>query len=322
MSLTPRIDALEKNYIINGNFDFWQRNTTFATPSSGSYTSDRYVIGYNGSIGTFSISRQAFVNGQNDVPGNPSYFFRWDQTVAGSGSTARAVAQRIESVRTLANKIATVVFWAKADSARTVGVFMAQQFGTGGSPSSEVVLSTQNVNLTTVWQRFKLTFSIPSILGKTIGTDNNDSLRLEWSLPLNTTMTIDLSSVMVLEGDKDPTEFIPAGRSVGDEFRLCQRYYQRGFQGAFTVMFTTANANLHIPLRVPMRVTPTASNIAGVSLTNIINRIGAGDSTATSIPGAISPIQGGTQFGSISPTGSLGQPITLNADLLQFDAEL
>src|SRR5690606_6592910 len=160
--------------------DYWQRGTSFSTPASNSYTADRFKVSYDGTIGTFSVSRQAFALGQTDVPGQPLYFLRWDHTVAGSGSTQRLLSQPIESVRSLAGGKATVSFWAKADSARTLDVAFFQNFGTGGSPSTGVQVSAQNASLTTSWQRFDLTFDIPSISGKTLGTNNDDLLLLEF----------------------------------------------------------------------------------------------------------------------------------------------
>jgi hypothetical protein len=224
-SLTPRLDRLEINRVINGAFDFWQRNTSFATPSNGLYTADRWQHNYNGTIGTFTISRQAFAVGT--ILGNftPSYFLRWDQTVAGSGQTVKNLDHRIEGVSTFNNQTVTVSFWAKADSTRTVGVFFQQDFGSGGSPN--VTTATQNINLTTGFQQFILTFIVPSIVGATIGT--KDNLMLRFSLPLNVTFTVDLAMVMALENAITTDTFVRAGKTIAEELVLCQRYYEKSY---------------------------------------------------------------------------------------------
>jgi hypothetical protein len=61
-----------RNKIINGNFDIWQRGTNQTANGYGS--ADRWACT---SIGTTkSISRQGFAPGQTEVPGNPKYFMR------------------------------------------------------------------------------------------------------------------------------------------------------------------------------------------------------------------------------------------------------
>ena len=64
MSLTPRLDRLDKNYIINGNFDFWQRGTS--TSTSGVYLADRFRTSLSG--GSYVVSRST------DVPNSNSQF--------------------------------------------------------------------------------------------------------------------------------------------------------------------------------------------------------------------------------------------------------
>ena len=259
-----------RNYIINGNFDFWQRNTSFSSPVTGSYLADRYRVDFDGTIGTYSISRQTFTLGQTDVPGNPSYFLRWNHTVAGSGSTNRVLQQLVEGVRTLAGKNVTLSLYAKADSARTVGVSMEQFFGTGGSPSSAVTLATQNINLTTVWQKFTLTFNVPSISGKTIGTDGNDYTNVTFRMPINVVMTIDLSRIMLNDG-VNPADFKLAGENLEGELALCQRYFEKSydmetpiesapvFNGAFAVNGVGSNNRPYftIPFVTRKRRVPT-----------------------------------------------------------------
>lgn len=216
-----------KNKLINGGFDYWQRNTTFANPTS--FTADRWAIQFDGTIGTFSVSRQDFALGQTDVPGSPRYFLRWDHTVAGSGSTNRSLVQRIESVRTLEGKKATLAFYAKADAARTLGVRATQSFGSGGSPSANVPIAEQFVDLTPSWQRFVVTFDVPSISGKTLGTNGDDFLQFDFRMPVNTVMTIDLAQAMFVEGES-AGDFELAGGDLPGELKLCQRYYEKSYE--------------------------------------------------------------------------------------------
>ena len=211
-----------KNKIINGCFRLWQRNTTF---SANGYTADRWYafLGTGGSP-TMTLSRQAFTLGQTDVPGEPQYYCRFNQTALAS-STAPYLEQRIESVRTLAGQSASISFYAKADAARTVSADAIQNFGTTGSPSGSVTTNIGSFNLTTSWQRFTKQVTLPSISGKTLGTDNNDYLSLRFTLPLNATFTVEFDQVQLEAGGASTFEV----RDIGVELRLSQRYYEKSY---------------------------------------------------------------------------------------------
>ena len=88
---------------------------------------------------------------------------------AGAGAF-NAVTQQIEDVRRLAGKTVTVSFWAVAGAGTPkLGVSLNQIFGTGGSPSAYVPTAGQAVTLTTSLARYALTFTLPSVAGKTLG---------------------------------------------------------------------------------------------------------------------------------------------------------
>lgn len=202
-SLAERVSTIERNvnYVINGDFDYWQRGSTFSTPASLQFVADRFQVQHDGSIGAFTLDRQAFALGQTDVPDEPKYFMRWDQTGAGSGQTVKRINHKIESVRTLAGKTIQVKFYAKVGlSTQAITVGAIQNFGTGGSPSSEVTVTAKSRTLTTSWQAFNVELVIPSISGKTIGNDGNDYLNIVINLPLNATFSADLSHMQVYEG--------------------------------------------------------------------------------------------------------------------------
>ena len=215
-----------RNKIINGNFDIWQRGTSFSVTADNTYTADRWTTIYNGTGATRTISRQTFALGQTDVPNEPTYFLRWNQSVAGSNGTYNALVQRIESVKTFANKNITISFYAKAAAAMNIGVYAGQIFGTGESPSAAVYTNIIQATLSNTWQKYTVTFTVPSIAGKTLGSNNNDFLEIAFSLPLNTTFTFDVAQVQVEEGTA-ATPF--EQRPIGMELSLCQRYYQKSY---------------------------------------------------------------------------------------------
>jgi len=229
-----------RNRIINGGFDVWQRGTSFSDPAAFTFTSDRWRVRYDGSGATRTISRQAFPLDQTDVPGDQPWFFRYDQSVAGTGGTFNGFNQNIESVRTFGGQQVTLSFYARAASNITLPLIEIEQFfGTGGSPSAPVFATVaNNVSVGTSWARYTYTFTVPSLTGKTIGNDNNDCLGVVYNLPNNAAFTFDISLVQ-LEVGTVATPF--ERRLFGQELALCQRYFERGFVWRY---ITTGGTNL------------------------------------------------------------------------------
>ena len=213
------------NAVINGGFDIWQRGTSFTVAAGGQvYTADRFGHDRNGTGATVTISRQTFTPGEAPEAGSEGEFFaRIAQSVAGSGSTFSNFDTRIEDVRSFAGQTVTFSFWAKASAATTIrSINLSQAFGSGGSAgvnnlTSEIVLSTS-------WQRYTRTVSVPSVSGKTIGAGS--FLRASFSLPLNSTFTIDIWGVQ-LEPGTVANDFRRNANSLQGELAACQRYYFR-----------------------------------------------------------------------------------------------
>ena len=120
-----------RNRIINGNFDVWQRGTSFAGVTAIGYQADRWEVTPAAGC-TMTISRQAFTAGKTDVPYEPSYFLRTDITTAGSANSE--ISQKIEDVRTFAGQTVIASFYAKSTAGtQTLGCRFHQDFGSGGS---------------------------------------------------------------------------------------------------------------------------------------------------------------------------------------------
>jgi hypothetical protein len=227
-----------RNAIINGNFDVWQRGTSFT--AADVYTTDRWFINRNSSTAT--LTRQSFTLGQTDVPGEPTYFCRTAVTSVTGAANIVVIEQRIEDVRTFAGQTVTVSFWAKADGSKPIAIELSQNFGTGGSPSTRITgISVTKVTLSTNWQKVTVTATLPSISGKTLGTDDNSHLALYIWFDAGSNFnartdslgqqsgTFDIAQVQ-LEPGTVATPF--ERRSFGQELALCQRYYISTLSGA------------------------------------------------------------------------------------------
>jgi hypothetical protein len=257
-----------RNAIINGNFDVWQQATSHSAAGYGS--ADRWSNSRTGTSCT--ISRQAFAIGQTDVPNNPTYFCRAAVTSTAGASNFCALAQSVEGARTLSGQTVTLSFWAKADATRSIAVELTQYFGTGGSPSAEVTaLGVSKVVLTTAWQKVSVTATLPSISGKTLGTDSNDKLAVNIWFDAGSSYnsrtgslgqqsgTFDIAQVQ-LEVGSVATPF--ERRPLATEINLCKRY---GQWVSFNMLFyaTVAGQISEAPISWhEMRKTPVAGALA------------------------------------------------------------
>jgi hypothetical protein len=262
-----------RNIAINSSFDIWQRGTSFT--SRDGWTADRNYFFGDGSGAASTISQQTFTPGTAPFAGyEAQFFYRYNQTTAGSGGSLNILDNILEDVRTLAGQTVTLSFFAKADSARSVTATFRQNFGSGGSGSVNTSVGTASV--TTAWQRFSFTITMPSVSGKTIGSSSNLVIRL--GFPINTTQTIDIWGVQ-LEAGSVATPFVRAGGTLQGELAACQRYYQRYNSVTSNAIFngnmfgsTTFYGAFVYPR---MRVAPSAT----VSSAASFNIFGAGTSS-------------------------------------------
>lgn len=300
---------LSRQSLINPNFDRWERNTSF---SAAGYTADRWSRSSDGSGMVSTVSRQTFAPGQTEVPNEPAYFLRHQVTAAATSQTFNALVQYIESVRTFAGQKVTLSFWAKADTSRTLKIDFAQLFGSGGSAS--VQSSATNFSLTTVWQKFTISYTFPSIAGKTIGT--NDCIWVEFTFPVNTTFTIDISQVQLCAGNV-ALPFQP--KHPQEEKRLCEWYYEKQGNGLIGVVLNATT--ILVSLKYSKRTNPTINLLTTTPAITANGGFLSGTGSTISIYGAkdaygaLVTINGFTGL-------TVGQVVQINqADLVSIDAE-
>jgi hypothetical protein len=297
-----------KNAIINGDFGIWQRGTSFTPSAAWNYNADRFAMFSNGTGTTPVVSRQTFTPGTAPVAGyEGTYFWRYSQAAAGSGNTINWVQQRIEDVRQFAGQTVTLSFWGKADAARTVACNLSQNFGSGGS--GDVSVGSQNNSFTTAWQRFTFTVAVPSITGKTVGT--NSFLIAEWNFPVGVAQTIDIWGVQ-LEYANTASNFQTATGTKQGELAACQRYYWRTSNPSAYVLHGTGLARsategqFQIVHPISMRVAPTSVEFSTLAVTNAV----ALNSAIT----GLTLSQQSSQTASVYTSGSSG----LTADRVYF----
>ena len=259
-----------KNLLINGGFQVWQKSTTGTNANDGLVKSvDRWVTGGNYVSGSLvsivasTIDQGVFTFGQSDVPDNPLYYARWYKT---SGTGTSIMEQRIEGVETAAGQSIAISFWARtASGSKTLKTAVTQTFGVQGGQSSPVTTQIDSHSVTTTWTKFTATVSVPSVSGKTKGTADGfqairDRLAFQFVDDNGATFDYYIANVKVELGGSvtawEPEKYI-------DVVQQCWRYYQliaAGVNSIFASGGGTTRANVYdgiIDYRVPLYRRPT-----------------------------------------------------------------
>ena len=263
-----------RNLIINGAMQVAQRGTSVTgSTAGGAYLAiDRWATHASGA--TYNISQETVtVGGETGLPTEFTKYLRFNAT---TGANNCGTWQTIEDVQRVQGTY-TISFYAKGTnpSGGALSLTTRQAFGSGGS--ADVDPTVNNFTLTSSWQRFTFTVSIPSVSGKTIGTSSYFRIFIHQPDADNTSnaWTIDLTGVQLEVGDTaTPFEH----RSYGQELALCQRYYYRidapiggnandGAFGTSAQYNSTLNfASVHFPVSVRAATTLSYSSLSNFSL--------------------------------------------------------
>jgi hypothetical protein len=217
-----------KNAVINGGFDIWQRGTSFVGTALN-YTADRWMgvrFGFaagqtmtrqnSGLIGIQYCSRIQRDSG-NTGTGIMSYFYAME-----TADSYRFAGQTI-----------TMSFYARAGANFSSASSVLNLLFTTGTGTNEAngnqsgwtgaVQTSRNNTLTTSWQRFTQTFTIPS-----------NVTQIGWVFgytPVGTAGANDYYEITgcQLELGSYATTFSRAGGTIQGELAACQRYYQKSY---------------------------------------------------------------------------------------------
>jgi hypothetical protein len=272
--LQPYPFGLYRNAIINGNFDVWQRGTSFYNPISTKFLCDRFFVQHSiEGFPNITISRQGITPG--DVLGS-RYCMRIETDGPGSNlgnNSFYTIRQKIENGTRLLcgdGRKVTFSFWARSSiPGKKMAVNLKQNYGTGGSPTTEEELVGKVFDLTSTWTKFSVTFTTNTLASKTFGTNQDDTLILVLWIQWGTNFVsrfggsaaesfggagyIEIAQVQLNAGDV-ALPFQP--RHYTEEFALCRRYCQVYGYGVPGVCRETTAVTLFLP-GVNMRVTPT-----------------------------------------------------------------
>lgn len=213
------------NELDNGNFDLWERGSSFSA-SGGTANRWKFTLG---SGATASLSRQAHATGSASGAESGLYYARLNRTTTGSG--ACLLSQYTDNLRQFAGQRVVLSFDAKASVDGTdIQCFVRQYFGTGGSPSADVDTAAITRKIGDQWHRYTVVFDVPSISGKTIGSNEDSACIVVLSLPTAAGVVILDVDRVKLEVGRTPTSFVPLPLAV--EAERCKRWYEKSYLDA------------------------------------------------------------------------------------------
>jgi len=258
-----------RNKIINGDFNIWQRSTSVSVAASqnNSYAADRWALTTTANSACV-VSRQATGDTTN-LPFIP-YCARVQRNSGQTGTSGIYFDQSIETLNSypFIGKTVAVSFYARKGtnySATSSQLVVQLIGGTGtdqnvGTATGVTVLVSSGATLTGTWQRFTAT--------ATVATTYTQLFLRTVFLPTGTAGANDyfeITGVQLEEGAvATPFEF----EDIGTTLAKCQRYYWRSATGLTTdansrhAHFRRLNAYQmiatgHCAFPVPMRTEPT-----------------------------------------------------------------
>lgn len=290
----PADSAIHRSSLLaNGGFDFFQRwgTASFAIVGSEGYGPDRWrMCRQNADFQTRQIDTLAL--GNSLEPGLVARCYA--QFQKGTNTGKGLVLQIVEARDTapLANRTVTFQVKMKANVAMTIrlGILQLKAAGTADTwPAATVsawgantadptlgtnlgYLGTASAAVTTAWQRFVLSVTLPS-------NALNVAVALWSDSQLAATNTLSVAEAVLSDGPHS-VEFLPA--DLGSELLRCQRYYQKNLDATvapadgatappslLAITYSSTRMAAFVPFPVSLRIVPTItfyrSSVGGTS---------------------------------------------------------
>jgi hypothetical protein len=261
-----------KNGVLNSAFNVWQRATSF-TNCSSIYTADRWYSYTYGVTTGRTLSRQATGDTTN-LP-NIQYCVRLARDNGNTSTAAWQFFNPWETVNSipLAGKTVTVSFYARkganySATSSFLRILLNSGTGTDQNPISgytgAVDIIDQNATLTTTWQRFSYSASVPS-------TVTELATNFYWA-PTGTAGAADYVEItgVQLEIAGSASAYSPNTSTYQAEVEACQRYYYLAASGDTKTIcpggaFSGTDNRGVVTFPVTMRIAPTLVATSGTN---------------------------------------------------------
>lgn len=242
------VPLANRNLVVDPAFDVWSAASA-ALGTTYNYTPAVMYVASAGAGGAGTVQQidlqtptYQYLNAY--AASGPRLAYVHAQTVASTGNlgayTTPAFIHSVEGVRKGAGRSITMSYtlWTGSGTLTIPQVRCIQNFGTGGSPSAAVILDKAvNWVVTTTPTRFSVRIDLPSVAGKTVGTDGNNLLSIGFYMPPGVTFSLGImecqaeicspnSSSDLNGAGGAPTVFEYRGNAA--ELIRTQRYYEAG----------------------------------------------------------------------------------------------
>jgi hypothetical protein len=266
MGYAPRIDRIDRNFIINSNMEFWQRvvgntSTVNDATSANLYTADRFLCGRSGpTVKNFSIVRSTDVPSVSAAGGRIPYSYQFSCLTAIASPAAADIVQPLQTrlegydYADLYDKEVTFGVWVKLTAPSVT--FPVTNFPMSMQTATHSYVTHVQIDANDTWQFVTFTLDMGtfgsvfdhnlalrvSMAGST-GTSSHASSLNTW-LPeadrfavsgsfnimgFNTNVLKITGLRLVIGPSVEADAFMRAGRSRAEELLMCQRYYEKSY---------------------------------------------------------------------------------------------
>lgn len=220
--LSPDVSA--DNYIINGGFDFWQRGTSFSPTNSKKYAADRMSVYDSNTQSTVTRVASSFAETE--------YGLKFQRTAGTTGTGSKYFAQSIEikNSRSLIGKNVTFSF--KIKMGANFSGSMTAYICTGTQTDDREIINSgydgafnklASVSSSTQFKTVSLSMFVPQ-------SAKQVAILIEW-VPAGTAGADDSYTIeqLMLNIGSIAAPFVSAGKTIGGELALCQRYFEKSY---------------------------------------------------------------------------------------------
>ncbi len=242
------LDGL-RNKLLNGSCFLIQRGSRSIAAGASAYVLDRFLV-TNNTNQPVTVSQNNLGLASGFAPGG-RHTMRLNFATAPTTGTLR-VEQRCEGVDSIRPDLWTFIAWMSGPAGtEAVAAEFVQNFGTGGSPSAQVVTpmtfageSPQTIQSASTNRRAWVV-QVPSLSAKLLGTGGNDYAAPAVVMTPRQAGNYDVTWMSLVEGDAtgefDP--FSPQPQPL--DLLMCQRFYEKSYDQA-TVPGTVANLGMEV----------------------------------------------------------------------------